>query len=121
MQMATWEHFSLSLLNLSIKLPRLRASSLPLCISAPSPSHTHCSYIVIQGSTTLEHWGINLQFEPTLFEDPALGMRVHRGVYMVRGFALFGMQMRLHRSHPRQLSTAVCSITHALFDVWMDG
>ncbi len=40
-------------------------------------------YFAIQGSTSLEHWQINLQFEPVIFEDPALGVRVHRGVYMV--------------------------------------
>ncbi|GIL78732.1 hypothetical protein Vretimale_371 [Volvox reticuliferus] len=38
-------------------------------------------YFAIQGSTSLEHWQINLQFEPVVFEDPKYGVRIHRGVY----------------------------------------
>ncbi len=38
-------------------------------------------YFVIQGSTSFEHWTINFKFDPVIFEDPALGVRVHRGVY----------------------------------------
>ncbi|GFR45559.1 hypothetical protein Agub_g6953 [Astrephomene gubernaculifera] len=38
-------------------------------------------YFAIQGSTSLEHWQINLQFEPVIFEDPKFGVRIHRGVY----------------------------------------
>ena len=60
----------------------------------PSPPHTHRDahthhpshtrrYFVIQGSSSLEHWQINLQFEPLVFEDERLGVRVHRGVYEV--------------------------------------
>ncbi|GLI69207.1 hypothetical protein VaNZ11_013780, partial [Volvox africanus] len=36
---------------------------------------------VIQGSDTLDHWKLNLTFDPVPFEDPALGIKVHRGVY----------------------------------------
>lgn len=43
--------------------------------------NTHCRHIVIQGSTSLEHWQINLQFEPVIFEHRHLGVRIHRGVY----------------------------------------
>ncbi|KXZ51423.1 hypothetical protein GPECTOR_12g385 [Gonium pectorale] len=42
---------------------------------------TKTRYFAIQGSTSLEHWQINLQFEPVVFEDPKHGVRVHRGVY----------------------------------------
>eukprot|EP00879_Flechtneria_rotunda_P005133 GHRR01005415.1.p1 GENE.GHRR01005415.1~~GHRR01005415.1.p1 ORF type:complete len:719 (+),score=230.97 GHRR01005415.1:657-2813(+) len=38
-------------------------------------------YFVIQGSDSLDHWKVNLMFEPVQFEDPALGIRVHRGAY----------------------------------------
>jgi len=40
-------------------------------------------YVVIQGSESLESWVTNLTFEPTAFEDPALNVTVHRGVYEV--------------------------------------
>lgn len=42
---------------------------------------THVRYIVIQGSVSIDHWAINFRFEPVIFEDPSLGVRVHRGVY----------------------------------------
>ena len=44
---------------------------------------THVRYVVIQGSTSFEHWSINLKFDPVIFEDPLLGVRIHRGVYEV--------------------------------------
>ena len=45
---------------------------------------THVRYVVIQGSTSFDHWSINFKFDPVIFESPALGVRVHRGVYEVR-------------------------------------
>jgi predicted lipase len=36
---------------------------------------------IAQGSYSLESWRTNLAFDPTAFEDPALGVHVHRGVY----------------------------------------
>ncbi|GAX75416.1 hypothetical protein CEUSTIGMA_g2860.t1 [Chlamydomonas eustigma] len=36
---------------------------------------------VIQGSDTLDHWKLNLTFDPVLFEDPDFNVTVHRGVY----------------------------------------
>ncbi|KAJ9524628.1 hypothetical protein QJQ45_024233 [Haematococcus lacustris] len=58
-------------------------------------------YFVIQGSDTFDHWWVegglelgglewggqveggklNLTFDPVIFEDPGLGVKVHRGVY----------------------------------------
>lgn len=38
-------------------------------------------YFVIQGSDNLDHWKVNLSFDPVIFEDAALGVKVHRGVY----------------------------------------
>ena len=31
---------------------------------------------VIQGSDTLDHWKLNITFDPVVFEDPALGVKV---------------------------------------------
>lgn len=41
----------------------------------------HVRYIVIQGSDNIDHWRLNLTFDPVIFEDPALGVKAHRGVY----------------------------------------
>ncbi|GAQ80283.1 hypothetical protein KFL_000500360 [Klebsormidium nitens] len=38
-------------------------------------------YFVIQGSDSLASWQTNFSFEPVPFEDPALGIMVHRGIY----------------------------------------
>jgi hypothetical protein len=38
-------------------------------------------YFVIQGSDSAASWRSNLSFDPVTFEDPALGAKVHRGVY----------------------------------------
>jgi hypothetical protein len=38
-------------------------------------------YFVIQGSDSLDHWKTNLMFEPVVFEDAGLGVKVHRGAY----------------------------------------
>jgi hypothetical protein len=40
---------------------------------------SHTRFIVIQGSDNLDHWRVNLTFDPVAFED--LGVKVHRGVY----------------------------------------
>ena len=41
----------------------------------------HVRYFVIQGSDNIDHWRVNLTFDPVEFEDPAMGVKVHRGVY----------------------------------------
>lgn len=38
-------------------------------------------YFVLQGSDNIDHWRVNLTFDPVPFEDPSLGIKVHRGVY----------------------------------------
>ena len=38
-------------------------------------------YFVVQGSDSVASWRSNLAFDPVTFEDPALGAKVHRGVY----------------------------------------
>jgi len=30
----------------------------------------------VQGSDTLDHWKLNITFDPVVFEDPALGVKV---------------------------------------------
>jgi hypothetical protein len=58
------------------------SARIPLTLLPHTHSHTHTrTHLPSQGSTNLEHWSINVNFEPVLFEDPALGVRVHRGVY----------------------------------------
>lgn len=42
---------------------------------------TQTRYFVIQGSDNLDHWKVNLTFDPVTFESEALGVKVHRGVY----------------------------------------
>ncbi|KAK9831400.1 hypothetical protein WJX81_001243 [Elliptochloris bilobata] len=42
---------------------------------------TTTRFFIIQGSDTLDHWRVNLTFDPVAFEDPSLGVKVHRGVY----------------------------------------
>ena len=37
---------------------------------------SHTRYFVIQGSETLDHWRVNLSFDPVVFEDKALGVKV---------------------------------------------
>ena len=49
-------------------------------IVADEPSSS-TRFFVIQGSDNLDHWRINLSFDPIVFEDPSLGVTVHRGVY----------------------------------------
>ncbi|KAL0054462.1 hypothetical protein WJX82_009173 [Trebouxia sp. C0006] len=43
---------------------------------------SHTRYFVIQGSETIDHWRVNLSFDPVVFEDKSLGVKVHRGVYV---------------------------------------
>lgn len=35
----------------------------------------------MQGSDSIESWRTNLSFDPVTFEDPELGVQVHRGMY----------------------------------------
>ena len=36
----------------------------------------HTRYFVIQGSETIDHWRVNLSFDPVVFEDKSLGVKV---------------------------------------------
>ena len=37
---------------------------------------SHTRYFVIQGSDSIDHWKVNLTFDPVIFEDPILGVKV---------------------------------------------
>jgi hypothetical protein len=37
---------------------------------------SHTRYFVIQGSDSIDHWKVNLTFDPVVFEDPSLGVKV---------------------------------------------
>lgn len=64
----------------------------PVCSCAPTRSRTP------QGSTSIGHWAINLNIEPVPFEDAALGVRVHRGVYET-AIQLYDELLPLVRQH----------------------
>jgi hypothetical protein len=54
--------------------PYLTTHTAPLPPPPPTP-------LGLQGSDNVDHWRVNLTFDPVPFEDAALGVRVHRGVY----------------------------------------
>ncbi len=37
---------------------------------------SHTRYFVIQGSETIDHWRVNLSFDPVVFENKSLGVKV---------------------------------------------
>ena len=45
---------------------------------------SHTRYFVVQGSDSIDHWKVNLTFDPVVFEDPSLGVKV-------RNLLLFAM------------------------------
>ena len=64
----------------------------PTCNPTPPTAWFACDddvtkvrYFVIQGSSSMDHWQINFSFDPVVFAEPSLGVRIHRGVYVVRG------------------------------------
>ncbi|KAF5828980.1 hypothetical protein DUNSADRAFT_16742 [Dunaliella salina] len=99
-----------------------QCSSEPLCDwFVCDDEATNIRYFAIQGSITLQHWQINLQFDPVVFEDPTYGVRVHRGVY--EGHSLGGSLstlltlLLLHRgvAHPQQVAPAYAFGAPAVF------
>lgn len=65
------------------RLPKECQSPTEWFIADDTAAHTR--YFVIQGSDTVDHWRVNLTFDPVIFEDEALGVKVHRGVYEAAG------------------------------------
>ena len=45
-------------------------------VADDAPKNT--GYFVIHGSETLDHWRVNITFDPVAFEEPSLGVSVHR-------------------------------------------
>ena len=68
------------------------ADAHPVC------SRAHSRTRILQGSTSIGHWAINLNIEPVPFEDAALGVRVHRGVYEA-AIELYDELLPLVRQH----------------------
>lgn len=61
-----------------------------------------------------KHRTINLSFEPVIFEDPALGVRVHRGVYEA-ALRLFDDLVPMIRQHTASSPFATCALAgHSL-------
>jgi hypothetical protein len=46
---------------------------------SPRPERPAARLVAAQGSDNLDHWRVNLTFDPVPFEG--LGIKVHRGVY----------------------------------------
>ena len=42
---------------------------------------SHTRYFIMQGSETIDHWRVNLSFDPVVFEDKSLGVKVCRSSY----------------------------------------
>ncbi|GLI64249.1 hypothetical protein VaNZ11_007448 [Volvox africanus] len=91
------------------------------CTKAPPSAWFACDdkqrkvrYFAIQGSTSLEHWQINLQFEPVVFEDPKYGVRIHRGVYEAAK-TLYDDLLPLVQQHLEEFPNALVSFAgHSL-------
>lgn len=49
---------------------------------------TATRFFVIQGSDNLDHWRVNLTFDPVAFEDPSLGVKARLSC-AVAAFELF--------------------------------
>lgn len=77
-------------------------------------AEAHVRYFVIQGSDNLDHWRVNLTFDPMEFEDPALGVKVHRGVYET-ALLLYDRFLPLVQDHVASSPTARIAFTgHSL-------
>ena len=48
-------------------------------------------HVRLQGSDNLDHWRVNLTFDPVPFEDPALGVKVRWGMGCCSAEAGFGL------------------------------
>ncbi|GMH44269.1 hypothetical protein BSKO_12203 [Bryopsis sp. KO-2023] len=81
-----------------------------VCDHADSNTRIFC----IQGSDNFESWQTNLSFDPVVFEDESLGVRVHRGVYSAAE-GLYGLFAPLVLDHLKTSPKAKISMTgHSL-------
>eukprot|EP00210_Caulerpa_lentillifera_P007163 g6853.t1 len=65
-----------------------------VCDDATTETRIFC----IQGSDNFESWRTNLQFDPVVFEEAELGVRVHRGIYEA-ALSLYDLFVPLIRDH----------------------
>ncbi|KAG1654199.1 hypothetical protein FOA52_009380 [Chlamydomonas sp. UWO 241] len=79
----------------------MQYSTSPTCPSewfvADDPAQ-QTRVFVIQGSDTIDHWRLNLTFDPVVFEDPKFGVTVHRGVYAA-ALVLYDLFLPLIKEH----------------------
>jgi hypothetical protein len=54
--------------------PKVKVSPVEWFVADEPETHTR--YFVIQGSDNFDHWKVNLTFDPMVFEDEALGVKV---------------------------------------------
>lgn len=61
---------------------KARGQAEPACSESPTEWYvaddpaSHTRFFMIQGSDNLDHWRVNLTFDPCVFEDPELGVKV---------------------------------------------
>ena len=64
-----------------VRQERAENASLPVNFCVAAQDDTATLWVVVEGSTNFASWQANLTFQPVTFEDPALGVEVHRGAY----------------------------------------
>jgi hypothetical protein len=96
----------------------LRSQWASCCLSL-----SHCT---TEGSDTLDHWKLNLTFDPVPFEDPALGVKVghmrcnDRKVYSADLGGLMSGLVQLHSAPEDQSHLLACLLPGAR-EVAMDS
>lgn len=80
-----------------------------ICDEASGPTR----YFVLQGSMSVDHWKINLQFDPVTFENDTTGVKVHRGIYEAAK-KLYDDFLPMVRSHLRDPAARVGFTGHSL-------
>lgn len=90
------------------------SSSCPVEWFVADDAATATRYFVIQGSESFESWITNLTFDPAVFEDPAMGVKIHKGVYNA-ALALYDTFLPLVVDHVADNPVArVCFTGHSL-------
>ena len=64
-----------------IRRDRMENATLPVNFCVAAQDETATLWVVVEGSTNFVSWQANLTFQQVTFEDPALGVQVHRGAY----------------------------------------
>eukprot|EP00197_Chlamydomonas_leiostraca_P006399 CAMPEP_0202865660 /NCGR_PEP_ID=MMETSP1391-20130828/6282_1 /ASSEMBLY_ACC=CAM_ASM_000867 /TAXON_ID=1034604 /ORGANISM="Chlamydomonas leiostraca, Strain SAG 11-49" /LENGTH=781 /DNA_ID=CAMNT_0049545523 /DNA_START=38 /DNA_END=2383 /DNA_ORIENTATION=- len=90
--------------------PGLQPSEWFVCDDAATATR----YIVIQGSDTIDHWRLNLTFDPVTFEDGELGVAVHRGVYEAAAVLYERFQPIVYEHIDSSPFAKVCFVGHSI-------